>query len=272
MSRRIGRIMLSAAMSLILLGMLFPLIYMLMTSFKSDDVITGIRGLFTGGFSLESYKSIFSRGGITRFMLNSMLVAFIVTAGNIVFCLMTGYALARKSFFGNKLLFISATAVLMIPQHVVIIPVYILISRLGMHDTYWALILPWLVNPLGVFLMRQYIVGLPDECEQAARIDGAGEFKILFKIVMPLCKPALAVLAVQVFLTNWNSFLYPFILTSSPELYTLPVGLAMMQGLQQMNLGQLMAGSTIAALPVIVIFLFLQRQITEGITAGALKG
>jgi len=199
-------------------------------------------------------------------------VAVIVTVGNIVFCLMSGYALARKRFFGNKLLFISATAVLMIPQHVVIIPVYILVSKLGMHNTYWALILPWLVNPLGIFLMRQYISNLPDDCEQAARIDGAGEFRILFQIVMPLCKPALAVLAIQVFLTNWNSFLYPFILTSSPELYTLPVGLAMMQGLQQINLGQLMAGSTIAALPVIVVFLLFQRQITEGITAGAVKG
>jgi len=215
---------------------------------------------------------MFSRGGITRFVFNSALVAVIVTVGNIVFCLMSGYALARKRFFGNKLLFISATAVLMIPQHVVIIPVYILVSKLGMHNTYWALILPWLVNPLGIFLMRQYISNLPDDCEQAARIDGAGEFRILFQIVMPLCKPALAVLAIQVFLTNWNSFLYPFILTSSPELYTLPVGLAMMQGLQQINLGQLMAGSTIAALPVIVVFLLFQRQIAEGITAGAVKG
>jgi len=263
---------LSLALTIILLGMLFPLIYMVITSLKDIASFKGVAGIFKGAVTLDNYIEIFSRGGITRFFINSLVVAAVVTAGNIVFCLMSGYALARKRFIGNKLLFIAATAVLMIPQHVVIIPVYILISKIGMHDTYWALILPWLVNPLGIFLMRQYIVNLPDDCEQAARIDGAGEFTILFKIVMPLCKPALAVLAVQVFLTNWNSFLYPFILTSSPDLYTLPVGLAMIQGLQQINLGQLMAGSTIAALPVIIVFLFFQRQITEGITAGAVKG
>lgn len=267
-----SKIFLAILMAAVMIGMLFPLIYMATISLKDIEFVGSITGLLASDITLNNYIEIFSRGGITRFVLNSILVAAIVTAGNIVFCLMVGYGLARKKFIGNRLLFIAATAVLMIPQHVVIIPVYILISKLGMHNTYWALILPWLVNPLGVFLMTQYISALPDECEQAARIDGAGEFTILFRIVMPLCKPAIAVLAVQVFLTNWNSFLYPFILVSSPDLYTLPVGLAMIQGLQQINLGQLMAGSTIAALPVIIVFLFFQRQITEGITAGAVKG
>ncbi len=272
MRTRTTKIMLSVVLSVVMIGMLFPLIYMIITSFKEIEFAGSMTGLLSGVFTLGNYFDIFSHGGITRFVLNSILVSTVVTAGNMVFCLMVGYALARKKFIGNKFLFIAATAVLMIPQHVVIIPVYILISKLGLHNTYWALILPWLVNPLGVFLMKQYISNLPDECEQAARIDGAGEFTILFRIVMPLCKPAIAVLAVQVFLTSWNSFLYPFILVSSPKLYTLPVGLAMIQGLQQINLGQLMAGSTIAALPVIIVFLFFQRQITEGITAGAVKG
>ena len=272
MNDKTVKVLLSTALFIILIGMLFPLIYMLVTSFKNTGSLSGMVGFFKGALTLDNYIKIFTQGGISRFLLNSIIVATAVTLGNLVFCLMTGYALARKKFFGNKALFFSATAVLMIPQHVVIIPVYILISKLGMFNTYWALILPWLVNPLGVFLMRQYIINLPDDCEQAARIDGAGEFTILFRIVMPLCKPALAVLAVQVFLTNWNSFLYPFILTSSPNLYTLPVGLAMIQGLQQIDLGQLMAGSSIAALPVIIVFLFFQRQITEGITKGAIKG
>lgn len=272
MNEKALKIILSVFLAIVMVGMLFPLIFMFVTSFKSTESLSGMIGIFRGVLTIENYIEIFSRGGIAGFVFNSIFVAAIVTLGNIIFCLMVGYVLARRKFFGNKLLFIAATAVLMIPQHVVIIPVYILISKLGMHNTYWALILPWLVNPLGVFLMRQYIVNFPDDCEQAARIDGAGEFTILFKIVMPLCKPAIAVLAVQVFLTNWNSFLYPFILTSSPDLYTLPVGLAMIQGLQQINLGQLMAGSSIAALPVIIVFLFFQRQITAGITAGAMKG
>ncbi len=272
MKENLGKIALSFVMAAVMIGMLFPLLYMVIVSLKDIEFVGSLTGLFSGKLTISNYIEIFSRGGITKFVFNSIFVAGIVTAGNIIFCLMVGYALARKKFIGNKLLFIAATAVLMIPQHVVIIPVYILISKLGMHNTYWALILPWLVNPLGVFLMTQYISNLPDELEQAARIDGAGEFTILFRIVMPLCKPAIAVLAVQVFLTNWNSFLYPFILVSSPDLYTLPVGLAMIQGLQQINLGQLMAGSTIAALPVIIVFLFFQRQITAGITAGAVKG
>lgn len=248
----------------VLFGMLFPFVYMIIVSFKSPEV--------SGSISWQNYISILTRGGLGRFLFNSTVVATIVTIGNLLFCLMAGYALARKRFFGNRLLYISAVAVLMIPAHVVIIPVFILISKMGMYNTYWALILPFLVNPLGIFLMTQYIKNLPDDCEQAARIDGAGELTILFKIVAPLCKPALAVLAVQAFLSNWNSFVYPFILVSSPKLYTLPVGLAMMQGLQGMNTPELMAGSTIATLPVVIVFLIFQRQITEGITAGAIKG
>jgi multiple sugar transport system permease protein len=248
----------------VLIGMLFPFIYMIIVSFKS--------ALGSDSLTIQNYISILTRGGLGRFLLNSAFVAIVVTAGNLLFCLMAGYALARKRFFGDQFLYISATAVLMIPAHVVIIPVFILISKMGLYNSYWALILPFLVNPLGIFLMTQYIKNLPDECEQAARIDGAGEFTILFKIVAPLCKPALAVLAVQAFLSNWNSFVYPFILVSSPKLYTLPVGLAMMQGLQGMSIQEMMAGSTIATLPVVIVFLFFQRQITEGITAGAVKG
>jgi len=262
--RRFGKITACILLTVILISMLFPFFYMIIASFQSPTPTCSI--------SWENYSAILTRGGLAGFLFNSALVAVIVTLGNLVFCLMAGYALARKRFFGNRLLYISAMAVLMIPAHVVIIPVYILISKLGLYNTYWALILPFLVNPLGIFLMTQYIKNLPDDCEQAARIDGAGEFTILFKIVAPLCKPALAVLAVQAFLSSWNSFVYPFILVSSPKLYTLPVGLAMMQGLQGMSTPEIMAGSTIATMPVIIVFLFFQRQITEGITAGAVKG
>jgi multiple sugar transport system permease protein len=261
---RFWKIAILILLAAVLIGMLFPFGYMIIVSFKPSVV--------SDFLSWQNYISILTRGGLGRFLFNSAFIAVIVTAGNLLFCLMAGYALARKRFFGKRLLYISAVAVLMIPAHVVIIPVFILISKMGLYNTYWALILPFLVNPLGIFLMTQYIKNLPDDCEQAARIDGAGEFTILFKIVAPLCKPALAVLAVQAFLSNWNSFVYPFILVSSPKLYTLPVGLAMIQGLQGMSTPELMAGSTIATLPVVVVFLIFQRQITEGITAGAVKG
>jgi len=125
--------------------------------------------------------------------------------------------------------------VIMIPAHIIIVPLFLIIKWLGWYDTYLALIVPWMVTPLGVFLMRQYIQSLPRDLEDAARIDGAGDFKILFSIVMPLCRPALAVLGIQVFLTTWNSFLFPFILTSSQKMRTLPVALALYQGYQTID-------------------------------------
>jgi len=146
-----------------------------------------------------------------------------------------------------------------------------MMRQTGLYDTYWALILPFLVNPMGIFLVRQYVDSLPRSMEEAARIDGASEFTILFKIIMPLCKPALAVLAIQTFLTNWNSFLYPFILTSSEAVRTLPVALALYQGHQAIDWPHLMAGSSLAVIPVLLVFLFFQKHIISGITAGALK-
>jgi len=143
--------------------------------------------------------------------------------------------------------------------------------KLQLYDSYGALILPFLVNPIGIFLVKQYVESIPPSMEEAARIDGASDWQILMRVVMPVCRPALAVLAIQVFFTNWNSFLFPFILTSSQELRTLPVALAMLQGHQAIDWQHLMAGSAIAVLPVLVLFVILQRQIVSGITAGAIK-
>lgn len=206
-----------------------------------------------------------------KYLINSFIVGAAVTVGNILFCFMVGYALSRYSFIGRNFWFYTVIFVLMIPVHIMIIPLYLLIFKLGLYDTYAALILPFLVNPIGIFLIKQYIDTLPSSMEEAARIDGAGEFRILFRIVMPLCKPALAVLAIQVFLTNWNSFLFPFILTSSESVRTLPVGLALYQGHQAIDWPHLMAGSSLAVIPVLVIFLLFQRHIISGITAGAIK-
>jgi multiple sugar transport system permease protein len=222
-------------------------------------------------FTLDNFIYIFSANRFGRYLFNSAIVALAVTAGNILFCFMAGYALARRQIPGVKAWMYSVLIVLMVPVHIVIIPVFILMRALGLYDTYAALILPWLVSPIGIFLVRQYISSLPVSLEEAARIDGAGQFRILFSIVMPLCRPALAILAIQIFFTNWNSFLYPFILTSSTSLRTLPVALAMLLGYQAIDWYRLMAGSTIAVLPVLIVFLIFQRQIIAGITAGAVK-
>jgi len=258
-------------LSAILVVMVFPLFWMFRVSLLPADLSLTVANLISSSVTLTAYRDLIGSGGMMRFFINSAVVGIAVTAGNILFCFMVGYALSRYRFIGRKFWFYSVIFVLMIPAHIIIIPLYLIIFRLGLYDTYWALILPFLVNPIGIFLVRQYIDTLPTSMEEAARIDGAGEFRILFRIIMPLCKPALAVLAIQVFLTNWNSFLFPLILTSSENVRTLPVALALLQGHQAIDWPHLMAGSAAAVIPVLVVFLFFQRHIVAGITAGAVK-
>jgi multiple sugar transport system permease protein len=222
-------------------------------------------------FTIQNYISVFKSNNFGRYFFNSTFVAVVVTGGNMLLCAMVGYGLSRGRRRISWPIFLTAVAMLMIPMHVLILPIFQMMLKFGWFDTYIALIAPWLVSPIGVFLMKQYIDGLPTDLEDAARVDGAGEFAIFFKIVLPLCKPALAVLAVQIFLTTWNSFLFPKILTNSSEMYTLPVGLALMQDPRSSDWPVTMAGSTVAALPVIIFFLIFQKRITEGIIAGAIK-
>jgi multiple sugar transport system permease protein len=250
-----------AILGIIFVIMVFPLFWMFALSLTSAG----------SGVTLDNFAYIFSANRFGRYLFNSLLVGLVVTAGNILFCFMCGYALARRKIIGDKIWFYTVLIVLMVPVHIIIIPIYILMNKMGLYDSYGALILPWLVNPIGIFLVRQYVSTLPASLEEAARIDGAGEFRILFKIVMPLCRPALAILAIQVFMTNWNSFLFPFILTSSEQYRTLPVALALLLGYQSIEWSQLMAGSVVAVIPILAVFLIFQRQIIAGITAGAFK-
>lgn len=257
-------------LSVVLVGMLFPFAWMVRVSLMEAGSLADI-GLLSGSLTFANYTDLFSQTFMGRYFLNSVFVGVMVTLGNILFCFMVAYTLARYRSIANKALFFTVIVILMIPAHIIIIPLYLFAVKAHFYDSYWALILPWLVNPIGIFLVKQYIEGIPASMEEAARIDGAGELRILFTIVMPLCKPALAVLAIQVFFTNWNSFLFPYILTQSERVRTLPVGLAMFQGHQAIDWQHLMAGSTIAVLPVLILFVFLQRRIVSGITAGAIK-
>lgn len=258
-------------LSILFVVMVFPLAWMFRVSFVGNEVGTGIGSLFTLGWTLGNFVDLFATAHLGLALFNSLLVGGLVTLGNVVFCFMVAYALARFPGRLNKLLFAMVLLVLMIPMHIIIIPLYLICLKAGIYDTYWALILPWLVNPIGIFLVKQYIESVPPSMEEAARIDGAGEARILLTVVMPLCRPALAVLAIQVFFTNWNSFLFPFILTSSESLRTLPVALALFQGHQAVDWPHLMAGSTVAVAPVLLLFFLMQRQIVSGITAGAIK-
>jgi len=271
-SKSVKRILLFLILLFVLIGMLFPMYWMIASSLSSKaSSILKISDLLLKEFTLKNYIDVWSYGPFPRFFFNSLFVAVMVTLGNMIFCLMVGYAFARRIFRFKNVLFLSVIMVLMIPVHILIVPLFLVIKNLGWYDTYFALIVPWLVNPLGIFLMRQYIQALPRDLENQARIDGAGEFRILFQIVAPLCKPALAVLAIEAFLVNWNSFLFPFILTSSEKMRTLPVALALFQGYQTIDWPHLLAASSLCTLPVVIMFLFFQRQIISGLTAGAIK-
>jgi len=260
-----------SSLSLLFLGMVFPMVWMVRVAFLPTGTSLNFDGLVSSLFTWSNFHDLLTTHNLARPFINSVVVALAVTIGNILFCFMTAYSLSRHRMFMNKLLFVTILAVLFIPSHIVIIPLYLMSIKAGVYDSYTVLIIPWLVTPIGIFLVKQYIDSIPTAMEEAARIDGAGEMRILMRVVMPVCKPVLIVLAIQVFFTNWNSFFFPFILTSSENLRTLPVALALYQGHQAIDWQHLMAGSTLAILPILLLFVILQKYIVSGITAGAIK-
>jgi len=238
--------------------MAWPLAWMVSVSLRS-----------AGGLSFRFYREVWGAGPFDRYFVNSLIVTASVLAGNLLFCTMAGYAFARYPIAGGRLIFLLVISTIMLPKQVVLVPMYILMHRLGLIDSYWALILPFLADPFNIFLVRQYVVSMPPDCEEAARMEGAGELTVLTRVVMPMIRPALAVVAIHTCLINWNSFLFPFILTNRTSMRTLPVGVAMLaQGAHSIDWGHLMAGAVISALPVVAAYLVFQRQIITGLTSG----
>lgn len=252
---------------LLLLALLYlsPFLFMLVRSLepRAGDAFP----------SLRNYADLVSDPRLLRFILNSVVVTGVILAGNLLFAAMVGYAFARGRFVAKEPLFLLLLATLMIPKQVLMVPLYLLVVKLGIVDSYAALTLPFLVDAMNVFLMRQVIAGIPHELEDAARLDGAGETTIFFRVVLPLAGPGLAVLAVTTFIAHWNDFLYPLLLTSSESMRTLPVGLALLsQGAHSVDWPHLMAGAAIATAPVLALFLIFQRRIIAGLLQGGLKG
>jgi len=195
-----------------------------------------------------------------------------ITVGNLIFCSMLGYALAKLRFPGKRMIFLLVMGTLMVPGVVTFVPLFVLVSNLGMTNSFAGLIFPFLAGPFGVFLMRQFILGLPDELIHAARVDGAGEFRIFWSIIMPLCKPVLATLGILTFLASWNNFLWPLVVAQSEDKYTLPVALAIYSiGEKKADYGLLMAGSVVVVIPVLLVFLALQKHFVRGIAMTGIK-
>ncbi|MFA5093811.1 MAG: ABC transporter permease subunit [Candidatus Omnitrophota bacterium] len=232
-----------------------------------DDVILKVKPV-----TIINYVDVLVSGPFGRYFFNSALISLLITFGNIIFCSMVAYAFARKEFPGKDALFLLIIASIMIPPQVLMIPMFSLMKNLHWLNTYWALIIPALVEPFNIFLLRQYIKTLPKDVEEAALIDGANEWQVLFKVIIPLSRPALAIVGINTFMGSWNTFLYPFLLTNTTEMRTLPVGLALYKSLYSVDWTHLMAASSITAIPVIVVFLAFQKHIIAGLTSGALKG
>lgn len=272
MKNNFGSTIIHTLLFIVALVMIFPLFWMLLLSLKEfPERYNTFVELLTSPYTFSNFSDTLKSDIFSTYFLNSVFVGTMVTLGNLFFCFLVAYAFARKQFFAKEVLFVTVLAVLIIPPHVIMIPLYRMMVELAWVDSYYSLIIPWLVTPFGIFLLRQYITTIPTDIEDAARMDGAGQWYILFKIVMPLCKPILTVLAIYIFLGNWNSFLYPYLFTSADNFRTLPVGLTFYLGKQSIDWGHLMAGASISALPILIIFVFLQKKIIQGLTAGALK-
>lgn len=252
--------------------MLIPFLYMVSISIKTDGVVLRtLTDIIPTSPSFDNYVTVLANGNFTRYLGNSLFISSSIVIGNVFFCTMVGYTFAKMTFPGKNMIFILVLTSFMIPFQVTMIPVFQLMQNIGWIDTYWALIVPTLVTPFGIFLMRQYISSIPDELIYAAKVDGASEFRIVWQIIFPLARPIVAVLVIMTFLNSWNDFLSPLILTTSPEMRTVPLGLAEFSFLNNTNWGNLMAASVVSLLPVFIIFIFFQKQIISGLVSGAIK-
>jgi multiple sugar transport system permease protein len=250
-----------------------PFLWMFVSSLKPEAEVRAVPPTWwPQDLTTENYQTLFTKLDFPTYFMNSAIVALAVTAGNMVFCSMLGYALAKLEFPGKRALFAIVLGTLMIPGVVTFVPLFVLTTKIGLSNSLVGMILPFLAGPFGVFLMRQFIQSLPDELIQAARIDGAGELRIFFSVILPLCGPALATLGILTFLTSWNNFLWPLVVAQTEDKYTLPVALALYAvGQNATQYGLLLAGSVVVVLPVLAIFLVLQRHIMQGIAMTGIK-
>ena len=268
--------------------MVYPFLWMLGTSMKTTDpallLAEGshssifptsgnlLENLFPKVWHFENYLEVFREIPYARYFLNSLFVALSVTAGQLITCSMAAYAFSRFQFRGRDFWFFCYLATLMVPTTVTLIPTFILLSRAGLIDTYFALIAPGIFSAYGTFMLRQFFLGIPRDLEEAAAIDGCGPFRIYWTVILPLSTPALATLGIFTFLGNWQNLIGPLVKINRDELKTLPLGILNFVDLNQANWPLLMAASLISILPIIGLFLFGQRFFVSGIRLGGVKG
>ncbi|MEW5320808.1 carbohydrate ABC transporter permease [Geobacillus thermoleovorans] len=263
--------------SIILFGLLFisPLLWMVIASLKPEKQIfrdMGLKSFILTHPTLENYIQVFERIPYFQYLFNSFLtVGCIVLLGLIVNSL-CGYALVKLKFPGSDIILMVIIALYIVPFESVILPLYLIVNKLGMVNTYPALIVPFIASAFNIFLFRQFFLGIPKELEEAAYMDGAGPLRTFFRIVLPLSKPVFATSAILTFITHWSDFMWPMIVTTSEELRTVQIGVQLFFVDPPIRYGEIMAALTLATLPVIIVFLLFQKYYVQGITSSGLKG
>ena len=271
---RVGRVIAFAVLALLALGWLLPLAWAVDTSLKTETQAQSLplRWLPDGGFTLENYRTVFERGEVFTWMLNTLLIASAVTVLTVVICALAGYAFSRTVFRGRRTLFALTIALIMVPGQILIVPLFKEMDAFNLIDTFWGVILPQTIAPMMVYIFKQYFDRVPQELEDAARVDGAGNWRLLWNVVLPVSRPIVTAVAIFVFISAWNNFMWPFIVTNNPDLMTLPVGLSTVKNAYGVIYAQTMASAMIAALPLTVLFMLFQRQIVKAVATTGLGG
>ncbi|MBR4328515.1 MAG: carbohydrate ABC transporter permease [Candidatus Riflebacteria bacterium] len=243
---------------------------MLITAFTSQEALSSTPPRY-GVFSLENFKMLLSAGHILRWAINSFLVTSAITIAQTIFNSLAAFGFSVGKFKGRESLFMLLLAAMMVPGQIVMLPLFLFMAKWGLVDSLWSVILPSMAAPFGVYMIRQYMDSIPVQMCEAARIDGASEFQLYSDIYFPLSKPILATSAIFTFITEWNAFLWPLVTLNSEKYYTLSVGLSTLQDQQAMDYGLLMAGATLSAVPMVIIFLFFSKYMLEGMRKGAIQ-
>lgn len=271
-SRRAQTVLLVALTLSISAVMLLPLVWMLFTSVKPEaDIVSFPPRLFPTDVTFQHYIDVWHRIPFARLYVNTIVFAGTVTILSLIFDSMTAYALARLNFRGRGVVFMFVLVMLMMPYQVTLIPLYDQLAALGWTDSLHGLIVPRASNAFGIFFLRQFFLSLPKDLEEAARVDGAGEFRIYRQVVLPLATPALVTLALFHFMYNWNDLLWPLIINQDQAYQTLPSGLALFMGQHVVEYGVLMAASVMSLVPVVLFFLLIQRRFVEGVATTGIK-
>ena len=259
-----------ALLSLGAVFMVFPFVWMVLTSLKTGADVYSF-SMIPNPATTQNYSFVFTRTDFVRWFMNSIFIAVMVVSSVLLFDTLVGYTLCKMQFKGKQLVFILIMSTLMVPTEMLIIPWYLMSAQLKWLNTYWSVMFPGLITAFGIFMMRQFFEGVPDELLEAARIDGLNELGIYARIALPLVMPAVSALAIFTFLGNWNAFLWPVIIVSNKDLVTLPVGLAMFTTENNPEWERIMTAASLGTVPVLAVFMVFQRQIIEGINLSGLK-